>query len=349
MSDSKHEVSTTENVREPGKKGALKRHCQRFWWLHLIIFIVIAVFIILITIFVAIPRIAQDKINQAKLEIVSVKITNAAPNSFTMDISSTISTDGTVKANIQPFKGAMYLPDAPNKSPFTILDFPPTNANKHSWVNFTQDITVGDIDAFEQFNTWFVNNKTLNIGIKGDTRVQPAGLDKTYPVTFQKTLPTSGLNLFDGMQVIDPMVKLQVDNGSDPNFRNFWATAVLPNPSHFSLDIGNAVFDNYYYGQNLGKLYIDNLSLVPGDNRVNVTGSLDQGNILVVAAGHKPDCETGIATFTLVGSNVTRNGQEIPYFNYALAHANQTVHLNLTDTLTRSGLPVQIQCSKTAV
>lgn len=49
MSD-KNDVSTTERVAQPGgKKAAIKRHCARFWWIHLIIFILVAVFVILIT------------------------------------------------------------------------------------------------------------------------------------------------------------------------------------------------------------------------------------------------------------------------------------------------------------
>ncbi|OAA73509.1 hypothetical protein ISF_00410 [Cordyceps fumosorosea ARSEF 2679] len=348
MSD-KNEVSTTERVApQPGKKAAFKRHCQRFWWLHLIIFILIAVLVILLTIFVAVPRIAQDKINHAKLDIVAVKISNATPNSYQMTINSTISTDGTVKANIDPFAGDMYLEDTDDKTPFAVLNFPATNANKHSNVNVDQHVEIKDMDAFSKFNTWFVNNETLRIGIKGKTKVQPSGLSRKYDVTFQKVLEVKGLNLFKGTKVIDPRVELKVDNGTDPNFRNFYARVELPNPSHFSLDIGNATFNNYFLGTNLGKLYINDLTLVPGNNILNVTGSLDQAQIIVLASSAKPYCETGVADFSLIGSNVTRDGAEIPYFQYALAHANQTVSLNITDTLYRSDIPAAVTCSKTA-
>lgn len=48
MSD-KHEVTQTENgpIRG-GKKAALKNHCKRFWWLHLIIFLVVSAAVICI-------------------------------------------------------------------------------------------------------------------------------------------------------------------------------------------------------------------------------------------------------------------------------------------------------------
>ncbi|KAM3565860.1 hypothetical protein ARSEF4850_001171 [Beauveria asiatica] len=346
MSD-KNEVSATEHVApQPGKKAAIKRHCQRFWWLHLIIFVLVTVFVVLMTIFVAIPRIAQDKINQAKLDIVAIKISNVTPTSYQMTVDSTISTDGTVKADIDAFAGDMYLEDTDDKTPFAVLDFPPTNANKHSNVKVDQHVEIKNMDAFNKFNTWFVNNETLKIGIKGNTKIQPKGLSKKYHVIFHKVLEAKGLNNFKGIKVINPRVTLSVDKGTDPNFRNFYAQTELPNPSHFSLDIGNTVFDNYFLGKNLGKLYIDNLSLVPGTNTVNVTGSLDQGQIIVLASGAKPYCETGVAAFSLIGNNVTRDGVEIPYFQYALAHANQTVELNITDTLRSSNIPASVKCAK---
>lgn len=48
MSD-KQEITQTENgpVRG-GKKAALKNHCKRFWWLHLIIFLCISAAVICI-------------------------------------------------------------------------------------------------------------------------------------------------------------------------------------------------------------------------------------------------------------------------------------------------------------
>ncbi|OAQ98635.1 hypothetical protein LLEC1_06933 [Akanthomyces lecanii] len=348
MSDKEVSYSSQPVAAPGGKKGAIKRHCARFWWLHLIVFVLVSVFVILMTIFVAVPRIAQDKINQAKLDIVAVKITQATPDSYQMIINSTISTDGTVKANIDPFAGDMYLEDTDDKTPFAVLNFPPTNANKHSNVNVDQHVEIKNMDAFNKFNTWFVNNETLKIGIQGKTKVQPNGLSKKYDVTFHKVLEVKGLNLFKGMKVIDPRVELTVDNGTDPNFRNFYAKAVLPNPSHFSLDIGNATFDNNFLGTTLGKLYINDLALVPGSNTVDVSGSLDQGQIIVLASGAKPYCETGVADFSLIGTNVTRNGVEIPYFQYALAHANQTVELNITDTLYRSNIPASVKCSSGA-
>lgn len=48
---SKHEVRTTEHGTTPvkrGKRAGCARHCKRFWWVHLIIFIIIAVLVVVL-------------------------------------------------------------------------------------------------------------------------------------------------------------------------------------------------------------------------------------------------------------------------------------------------------------
>lgn len=49
MSDKEVSYSSQPVAAPGGKKRAIKRHCARFWWLHLIVFILVAVFVILMT------------------------------------------------------------------------------------------------------------------------------------------------------------------------------------------------------------------------------------------------------------------------------------------------------------
>lgn len=51
MGSSKHEVSETENglpVRKPGKMAKMKQHFIKFWWLHLIIFVLLTLTLLLL-------------------------------------------------------------------------------------------------------------------------------------------------------------------------------------------------------------------------------------------------------------------------------------------------------------
>lgn len=187
------------------------------------------------SIFVGVPNIAQDKIDAAKLDIQGVNILETEPDSFLMEVNSTITTDGSIHADVDGFVGQMYLEDLEGHKPFASLEFPPTTAAKNQEVNVSQQVNIADMDAFRTFNIWFVNNETLKITIDGKTKVKPSGLDRKYDVDFKKTLEVKGLNLFRGTEVIEETARLELED--DDEGKNFYGEADIPNPSHFTLDI----------------------------------------------------------------------------------------------------------------
>ncbi|KAG5999812.1 hypothetical protein E4U43_001846 [Claviceps pusilla] len=340
---SKYEITQTESGHvshvsgssRNGKKAALKNHCKRFWWLHLIIFLCVSAAVICIVIFVGVGKIAQSKINSADLEIQSTQVLDSQPDKFLMQIDSTITTDGTVKADIDPFLGDLTLLDVPNAKPFIQVPFPATNANKFQTVNISQEVTIADMDAFEQFNMNFFQKEIVRISIHGKTQVQPAGLSKKYDVDFYKVAEFKGLNKLNGTTLSDMQIKIGIPQEGVPNFH---ATATIHNPSYYTIDLGNATFNNYADGQLLGKLTIQNLVLKPGQNVAPVSAELDQALIISIAT-KKPYCQDRKLPVELLGTDVKKGSQTIPWLLAALASANQTVELSLDDTFKAAGLP----------
>ncbi|KAK2592840.1 hypothetical protein QQS21_009443 [Conoideocrella luteorostrata] len=334
MSD-KNEVTQIENrAVRGGKKAALKNHCKRFWWLHLIIFLVVTAAVICIVIFVGVKNIAQSKINSADLDIEGVNILQSQPNKFLMQINSTIKTDGTVKADIDPFVGNLTLLDIPNARPFVQLNFPQTNANKFQTVNVSQEVNITDMEAFNEFNKYFFQNETLRVSIHGKTQVQPAGLSKKYDVDFYKEVTFKGLNKLNGTTLTDMKITVGAAQDGIPNFN---ATATITNPSYYTVDIGNATFNNFADGKLLGNLTIQNLILSPGKNVVPVSAILDQ-TIVIGAATKKPYCENKKIPVQLLGTSVKDGGETIPWLVAALSSANQTVELGLEDIFKTIGI-----------
>ncbi|KAG5928481.1 hypothetical protein E4U42_000553 [Claviceps africana] len=317
------------------KKAIVKNHCRRFWWLHLIMFICGTVVVTCVLMFVGVKKIAQAKINAADLEIQGTSVLDTQPDRFLMQVNSTIATDGTVKAHIDPFVGNLTLLDVPNARPFIQLPFPATNADKFQTVNVSQQVTVMDKDAFDQFNINFFQKETLRISIHGKTQVQPAGLTRKYDVDFYKVAKFKGLNRLKGTTLSDMQVKLGVAQEGVPNFH---ATATILNPSYYTIDLGNATFNNYVDGKLLGKLTIQNLLLKPGKNVVPVSAELDQ-TVIITAATKKPYCEDRRLPVELLGIDVKKGSQTIPWLLKALSSANQTVELSLDDTFKAVGMP----------
>lgn len=341
MSDGKPELEYQDHgvtPVKPTKKRRCMAHCKRFWWAYLIALICITVLVTCLVIFVGVPKIAQSKMDDAELEIQGVNIIDTTSDSYTMEINSTIETDGSIHADVAAFEGNLYLEDLEGHVPFATINFPATTADKHQIVNVTQEVTITDMDAFIDYNIWFVNNKTLRLTVDGQTQVKPAGLSKWYDVDFRKTLDVPALNLFEGTEVTEGHISITEDDQG----RNFHGKSKIPNASHFSLDIGNVTFANFVGDKKVGTLYIDNLFLRPGDNLVDISAEMDQFAILSLVRSEEY-CETGIIPFKLLGTNVTNNGQDLPYFAAGLGSANQTVEIDI-GTIIQESLGTTIGC-----
>jgi len=134
----------------------------------------------------------------------------------------------------------------------------------------------------------------------------------------------SGLNGFKGLNVTDFTVSVVPDSKGD----DFNGHANIPNPSILSVQIGNAVFDNQLNNTSIGKLFIDDLYLTPGDNIVPIRANISQ--VSVIAAVQSPAyCETGIIPFELVGSSVNYNGSNLTYYGDSLKQNTQHVSLDI--------------------
>jgi len=110
-----------------------------------------------------------------------------------MAINSTITTDGSVHADIAGFTGVMYLEDLEPHTPFARIDFPATTADALQTVNISQKLEITDMKALTTFNTWLLTNESLRITTYGETTVKVRGISRTYPVTFKKTITTPGM------------------------------------------------------------------------------------------------------------------------------------------------------------
>ncbi|KAI3323584.1 hypothetical protein HD806DRAFT_497261 [Xylariaceae sp. AK1471] len=281
---------------------------------------------------VAVPSMAQKKLNAAKLTIDGITVTNTQTTSLVMAINSTITADDSVHATIDAFEGTMYLADVDPPLAFAKINFPQTSSSAIQAVNVSQEIQVADVDAFTTFNKYLLAMESVNIQVKGDTYIHVKGISRAYSATFDKTVTLKGLNNFAGLAISNPQINLNPKN-------NFNGTAHIPNPSVLTLEIGNTTFSNYFNGSLVGMTYINNLVLRPGDNTFFTTADIEQVPI-IKALTQEPFCELeGKLPFQLKGSRVTNNGQDIPYFAAALAASNQSVTIDLSQAAKAVGIP----------
>lgn len=180
---------------------------------------------------VAVPKLAQQKLNEAKLTIDGIAITETQMDSLRMAINSTIKSDDSVHATVDAFEGTLYLADVDPPLAFARIDFPQTTSSSLQAVNISQEIQVSDVGALTAFNAALLSNDSVSVQVKGDTHIHVRGISRAYSVTFDKTVILKGLNNFDGLSISDPSISaLSTKN-------NFNATVHIPNPSVLTLEI----------------------------------------------------------------------------------------------------------------
>ncbi|KAK4189038.1 hypothetical protein QBC35DRAFT_171579 [Podospora australis] len=332
-------VSTTERVTDKPRRRGCVGHCVRFWWVYLILLIVIIVIVVPVVLLVAVPKIAQEKLDHAELILNGINVSNTQADKLTMAIDSTIKSDGKVSAKIAPFVGVMYLEDVPEHIPFARINFPETTSEAHQEVKVEQILEINDEnrDALTQFNTWLLANETLKVTVLGETTIRVKGIARNYGVTFKKTIEMPGLNHLEGIVVNETTIALVPED-------NFKGTAYIPNHSLVTFELGNASFHNYLLGPEIGTVNIDNLTLKAGQVTSIPMRATIQNDPVLKALGEKPYCEDGgILPFQIRGKSVTNNGQSLDYFTKALASNTQTIDIDIGGTLKRS-LNITIPC-----
>ncbi|KAI0136666.1 hypothetical protein BJ170DRAFT_677537 [Xylariales sp. AK1849] len=312
-------------------------HCKRFWWVYLLVLVVIIVIVVPCILLVAVPRIAQSKINAATLNVDSIIISQSETNSLNMAINSTISTDGKTHATIAAFNATYYLLDYDPVFEFATIEFPEVSAESLVVVNVSQHMPIEHMTELTIFNTYLLEKETVRIKIKGETTVRVSGIARDYPVTFDKDIEMVGFNSFNGLSIENPQVRL-----ADTN--NFNGTVHLPNPTIWTIEVGNATLYTFFNGSIVGNTYIDDLVLRPGDNAYFITGDIDQGAVLNGLA-QKPYCENGgILPFQITGNTVINNGQPLPWFADPLADKNDTVSIGIGAAV-KSSFGLSVACA----
>ncbi len=184
------------------------------------------------SILVAVPNIIRDKVNDSVLTVDGIAITQTQTNSVHTSINATISTSGSIHGDVDGFNASLYLTDKQPLVPFAFIQMPPVRSGENVPVNVSQDIQIYDMQAYTDYNTWYLLNESFRMTVEGDTHVHVSGL-KSVSTHFQKIVTLKGLNGFKGLEVTQSSITLAPDAQGD----NFHGYLTVPNPSVLTLEI----------------------------------------------------------------------------------------------------------------
>jgi hypothetical protein len=245
---------------------------KKWWWLLLIIFVIgflvislplyvhnrlhamikLNVCLTLSRFLVGIPRIIQQKVNDSVLTIQGIRVTHPTPTSAFTEINSTITQDSSISATIDGFNASLYLEDKLPHTPFAYIQMPGINVESVVAINTSQTIEIVDVQAYADYNAWYLLNESFRMTVSGQTYVHVKGL-RAAPITFEKTVTLAGksraslqrtrdfplicawlgLNGFKGLDVTSSEVKIVPDAQGD----NFFGYSTIPNPSVLTVEL----------------------------------------------------------------------------------------------------------------
>ncbi|GAM83073.1 hypothetical protein ANO11243_010590 [Dothideomycetidae sp. 11243] len=307
-----------------GKRQKLRRHCARFWWLHIIVALAIFLIVLLVLIYVGYPHIAQQDIDGATIINTAQIVRKPMPDSLVLSIGGLLETGSIFHPTLEAFNTSIYV--LGRDKPFTTLTVPSVLGKNGTTFSLSQLVNITDVNEEEVaiYSTAVLQNVTVQVLLKGSGNLKLGGLPTTT-VNYNKQVSVGGLNAFQGMQV----TALQ-NKADQPYGGNAVGTVAIPNQSVSDMEFGDVSLDMFVDGIAIGNTTLPDLTVSPGTHNYTLYATVNQTGFLQAAADAKYRC-SGVLPIDLVGRACqTSDGRDLPYFTAALKATPQRAMMNLT-------------------
>ncbi|KAF2397606.1 hypothetical protein EJ06DRAFT_481937 [Trichodelitschia bisporula] len=329
---------TLEHVSSPGysapprKQGKLKAHFRRFWWLHLIIFIIGFLLVLLLLMFVGIPNIAQNGINDAELELESQVVMDPTPDSVQLAMTTISKSKSSFEPWLDSFEAALFLEGPEPIQPFGYITIPRVKATHRSIIFVNQTLEIKNLRQFEEYNKVVMNSETYRVGIRGRMGLKQGGFPKTN-VNFNKIVTSKGLNKLAGFKVLDFNISLS----REPDGTNMIGKVSIPNASPITLQMGDVTLDLFVDGTSIGNSTLKDLTLKPGENIAEMRSNTDQAGVITAIMKKYHD---GIIPVDIVGRWSVYQGKHLTYYEAALQSNPMRTMLDVGPALAGMGVNI---------
>lgn len=335
---------TTTHVENDGvtRKATLgqklKRHCARFWWLDALIFIAVVLVIVLPIVYVGYPHLSQKEVNKSILNITSMSLSDPAPDAFTLELNSVLSTTSKYHPELAAFNGSLHLKGS--EAAFAYLDIPEVKAENGTESHINQRVQIADMTEYIKYTKTVLGTEEFSIYLKGRGGLQQGGLPKTT-VNYNKEITMKGLNSLKGFNLTEfNILTSEQEDGANAN-----GTISIPNPSVLSVEMGTVTLAMSVAGTPVGVATIEDLVLRPGNNTFEMRAVTNQTTVVTMIF---TDYKDGILPIDVVGNTTTFNNQSLPYYEQALQSNKLRLNLNVIDALERAGLAGLLGINTTA-
>ncbi|KAM3541426.1 hypothetical protein BM221_002076 [Beauveria bassiana] len=206
--------------------------------------------------------ITQSILNNSKLEIDFIKITNATESSFLISLKGKTTKIGVAKATVSAMTVDMVGP----RGAFGRLNVPEIKMGSFGAADITiveQEIAIINMEAFKAFVASIMHDDQLVMRLEnGQVTVKSMGM--TSNIVYNKVLNLRGLKSLE-----TTLLKVEADDGGVKS------TFSVVNPSQFEVDLGTVIYevrdkDGNRIGEQKGATYVSR-----GESSLALHGSVE--------------------------------------------------------------------------
>ena len=226
------EVGAVSPSAKLGFGAKIKAHFKRFWWLHLIIFIIVVLVIALPvyvpsrpvriptgehintsqvseriltkSVYVGYPNIAQDDVNASTLNITNQVISKPTRDSFHLQQRQVIQSGTSFTPDLYAFNASVALSSA--SAPFANVLVPKIHVGHKNVIKLDQHVGLSSVEAFTEYTKTVLMSEEVELAIAGKPELQLGALPRIQ-VDYNETVTMKGvssLSLPDCMAGIRP-------------------------------------------------------------------------------------------------------------------------------------------------
>ncbi|RAH80637.1 hypothetical protein BO86DRAFT_433035 [Aspergillus japonicus CBS 114.51] len=328
--DNEHLEKTKSISLEPGKRTRgqrLRRHWRRFWCCYVVGSIIFLAIFLPIFFLVILPAIAQRVVDGSTLVLVHADVLQPRPDSMMLRIDSALNLPLKIPVRIDPITMDLFNRDRPANNTWGKAYLPSARIYGNTTLATNSTLTPLNVTEWTEYVRSVVFESHAPLSVRGSTTAYIGKL-KSH-VTMNKDIHQTTLNSFEGFSISDPQLLLSArDDGT-----NLLANATLPNPSAMTLEIGTTTLNLYSNTLLVGNVTLDNLTLTPGNHSTPVRGVFDLGKVIAnlgrVLRDQRDAIKRGYLDLTTVGTDVTYEGVQVPYYTEVMRNLTMTAQVPL--------------------
>lgn len=235
-----------------------------------------------------IPHEIQKAINSNDLPIKVGSVGVVTGSIVSLGLTTELHNPRKHTVRLSSFPLELYNPaDEPASSQDTIvtLQFPAVELVGDQTIDVTIDAQQVPVESAAELALFLGRAyaaEQTTVGVRGAMRAHLGALG--YTVTLDKTVNFTGLNSFAGMKITE--LQPTAPDDADHPLAALNGSLVLPNPSPLTLDLGDVEFSVSSGGVLVGKSWVKDLHVVPGEQVIPYEGHLYIDEIVDKAANY---------------------------------------------------------------